>query len=249
MLHVDQKHFEVLDLTMDDVIQAFFVFSLLILGVFVLGLIKFQGERRKLSWVISLLGSSSMTLLGTYYILNLLPRYEGIFTYGENIGIDVFHAVDNYAAYACIWFALINLYDLTLGLIFYRKYLDPLTAMVHHPVFIWIMYSSTTGKVFHLEGLPYARTFMLMTVEELPTFLLALGSVFPQFRTDIGFGLTFFLLRLAYHVYFFSLAFTKGASVTVKVLLALTLTLHAFWFKNWIVKYGKKFFDKEGKKK
>lgn len=254
MLHIPSKHFEQFDLQPEDLIQATIVFSLVILFVFALGLIQFAEEQRRLSWVISFLGSSSMTVMSVIYIIHLLPKYPGMFSMDISAEPSVFLAVDNFAAYVCLWFALINFFDLALGAIFYRKYLDPLTALVHHPVFIWITYSSCTGRVFSLtgqtiEGIPYARLFLLMSVEEIPTFLLALGAVVPSMRSDICFGATFFLLRLCLHIYFFIYAVRLSVPTVVIVLMSLTTLLHGFWFKNWVMKYGKKLFGGPYKKK
>lgn len=250
MLHIPERHFDSFDLVPDDLIQATIVFTLVIIFVFALGLIQFAEEKRRLSWVISLLGSSSMSVLGVIYLAHLIPRYPGFLSMDLSVSKSLFLAVDNFAAYVCLWFALVNFFDLLLGAIFYRKYLDPLTALVHHPVFIWIMYSSCTGRVFSAEaGEPYARLFMLMCIEEIPTFLLALGAVVPALRSDLGFGASFLALRLLFHIYFFVYAVRLGVPTVVVVLLSLTTTLHAFWFKNWALKYGKKLFGGDGKTK
>jgi lysylphosphatidylglycerol synthetase-like protein (DUF2156 family) len=255
MLHIPPKHFRQFDLTPDDLIQATVVFSLLIIFTFILGLIQFADERRRLSWFISLLGSSSMTVLGSIYLVHLYPRYPGMFSMDLSMDSSLFLAADNFAAYVCLWFALINIFDLVLGAVFYRQYLDVLTALIHHPIFIWVMYSCCTGRVpsFSAEGAvgpPYARLFLLMAIEEVPTFLLALGAVFPSCRSDLGFGLSFFFLRLVYHVYFFIYAVRISVPPVAIVLLVLTTLLHAFWFKNWVVKHGRRaFFGSKGDKK
>jgi hypothetical protein len=34
---------------------------------------------------------------------------------------------------------------------------------------------------------------------EVPTMILSLGRVFPQYRQDLAFGLSFFVFRIVYH--------------------------------------------------
>lgn len=72
--------------------------------------------------------------------------------------------------------------------------------------------------------------------------------MFPSCRTDIGFGTSFFLLRIVYHSYFTAYAAYSRMSGTVIVLYLLTLALHLSWFYSWATKYGKKLFGKRTKK-
>ena len=41
--------------------------------------------------------------------------------------------------------------------------------------------------------------FCLFLPMELPTWILAIGSIYPQRRSDVLFGLTFFFTRICYH--------------------------------------------------
>lgn len=85
---------------------------------------------------------------------------------------------------------------------------------------------------------PFSGAFTICLIEEFPTLLLALGSVFPSLRSDYGFGWSFFALRIVYHAYFASFAFANMADPTVLILYLFTFFLHFYWFKNWINKYG-----------
>ena len=85
---------------------------------------------------------------------------------------------------------------------------------------------------------PFSNLFLLAAIEELPTFLLALGSMFSVFRTDLGFGLSFFLLRICYHLYLFTLGMKIGIETPVIGVFVLTLTMHLNWFYAWVSKYG-----------
>lgn len=243
MLGLDPRYFKEFNITPDDAIQATVVFSLLYIGVFVIGMVSFGKDKKKLAWTISLLSSSSMTVAGAIYLAAQAQAFPGFFSFADNPR-ELFHAVDTFSGYCCLWFAIANILDFVLGFIFYRNYLDPLTALIHHPVFIWMMWASTSGRAWLGDGAPkveiFARAFMLAPIEELPTFLLALGSVFPACRTDLGFGLTFFLLRICYHAYILAYTIKLKASWVAIILYVMTLTLHLFWFKSWVTKYAKK---------
>jgi hypothetical protein len=243
MLGLDLRHFKEFNITPDDAIQATAVFSLVYIGVFVVGMLSFGNDKKKLAWTISLLSSSTMTVAGALYLAAQVQAFPGFFSLADN-SRELFHAVDTFSGYCCLWFAIANVLDLLLGFFFYRKYLDPLTACIHHPVFIWMMWACTSGHAWFGDDAPkieiFARAFMLMPIEELPTFLLALGSVFPACRTDLGFGLTFFLFRICYHAYVLVYSVKLKASWVPIILYVLTLTLHLFWFKSWVTKYAKK---------
>jgi hypothetical protein len=56
------------------------------------------------------------------------------------------------------------------------------------------------------------------------------------------------IVSILYHLNLLCYVIKSGVSVTVMVLFTLTLTLHVFWFKNWVVKNGKKFLEKQRNK-
>ena len=102
------------------------------------------------------------------------------------------------------------------------------------------MIASTTGNGFFIHSEVFCASFVYVAIEELPTFLLALGSVFPSCRTDFGFGITFFFLRLVYHTYMLIYSILSKTDYIVTILYILTLILHVFWFSTWVTKYGSK---------
>lgn len=116
-----------------------------------------------------------------------------------------------------------------------------------------MMVASTTGNPFFglLEGKMnvFAPAFVFMLIEEIPTFILALGSAFSVFRSDLGFGISFFLLRICYHTYFLVYGLISGVDFVVTFLFILTLTMHLNWFYTWVIKYGNPSKTKDQKKK
>jgi len=229
--------FDEYNLSTAEIQTAAVIFSSILAVICVTGLVAFGKDVKRLSWTISLVNSFAMTVIGIIYLIVKVPQYQDLFFYGS-YGRAPFHSVSNVAFLVSLWFGLANIVDLAFGIIFYPKYLGLLTAYVHHSVFIWIMLIATTGNGIFMTATPFASSFMIMLIEELPTFLLALGSVFPAFRTDLGFGLTFFLLRIAYHGYFLSYSAISGSDTVCIVLYSLTMLLHLNWFYNWVTKYA-----------
>mmetsp|Transcript_1085 Transcript_1085/g.1216 ORF Transcript_1085/g.1216 Transcript_1085/m.1216 type:complete len:274 (-) Transcript_1085:1450-2271(-) len=235
--YIGIENFESYDMTEKEVISAGLLFTTVLMIYFYAAKSVIK-EQKRLGWIISLLNSLVMTILGVIYLSAKLPIFENLFLFGETAS-EIFHErTSNFSAMTCLWFAIANILDICLGLIYYKKYLGLLTAYIHHSVFIWTMYACTTGDGIFMTIRPFSGTFCICLIEEVPTFLLALGSVFPVFRTDYGFGLTFFLLRILYHAYFAAFAFRTMCAIPVLVLFICTFTLHFFWFKTWINKYG-----------
>jgi hypothetical protein len=187
-----------------------------------------------------------MCIAGAVYLSIKVLRKPEAFVFGAD-GPAVFYGCDNLGCLICIWFGLANIADFGYGLLLYPDQLGVLTTYVHHTLFIWLMYFAPTGNGLFVTSTPFTPAFCAMLIEEIPTFLLALGSVFPSMRTDLGFGLTFFIFRIVYHAYFTLYSIYSLMSPPIIVLYLLTLTLHVNWFYSWITKYGKK--SLEGSKK
>ena len=240
------RHFFDFTLSETEIYATAGVSTVILMLVGYIGMAILKEDRRKLCWVVSLCNSLVLLIVGTVYILVKVPTIEGFFWFGDR-GRSVFHSIDNVSVIACIWFTMANLFDLIFGLIYYRQHLDPLTAYVHHTVYVWILITSMTGNGGFARFAPFASGFVYMFIEELPTFLLALGAVFPSFRTDIGFGVTFFWLRLVYHFYMLAYSVYLRTDAIIPFLYVLTLALHVYWYYNWMRKYGLKLLFGAGK--
>lgn len=203
-------------------------------------------ERKKVAWVISLVNSGTMCLIGfTYFFVR---KYLKDFSMVWNA--DDFLGIDNVSVICCTIFGVANISDILIGIIFYRDQLGLLTAWVHHTLYIWLMVYCTTGNGLFTTHAPFAQGFMWNVIEELPTFLLALGSIESKYRTDLGFGLSFFILRIVYHTLLTVYAITSTAyGISVICIYFLTLAMHVNWFSTWASKYGSKLFTKSDRKK
>lgn len=124
--------------------------------------------------------------------------------------------------------------DLLVGVIHYRAHVHPLSGWLHHSLYIWIVQLTINHAWSHI--------FCLCAVMELPTAILALGTISPaRFRSDAWFGFTFFLTRIFLHVCFI-VAYAKEGNRTIlvegsyipSVVLACAFPMHAMWFTNYI---------------
>ena len=231
------ENFENYTLSQNDIYLASILFTSILLTFFFVGR-QYIKEQKRVAWLISLINSSVMMILGAIFLFNKMTVLDGIFTWGEEASAIFHEPTSNFTALTCLWFAIANILDLALGFVYYFKQLGLLTAYIHHSVFIWTMLACTTGNGIFIEMRPFSGTFAICLIEELPTFLLAVGTVFPSLRSDYGFGLTFFSLRIMYHAYFASFAFKTWVDPPVLILFVGTFSLHFFWFKTWINKYG-----------
>lgn len=237
----DVSNFYEYTLTITHVKVAVCISTVLLTLIAIYGKVFFP-ETKKLAWIISLFNSGMMLVAGIVYLTVKSSSYVKLFTFEPDRRL--FHGIDNFSALVCIWFACANLMDLAFGMIFYRSQLGLITAYFHHTVFIWIMITATTGNGGFITVTRFAPAFAAMLVEELPTFLLALGSVFPSLRTDLGFGISFFALRICLHLHSLVYGLYSAIDGPVVGLYLLTLTMHVNWFYSWVTKYGMKMMKK-----
>ena len=217
----------------DLIIYAIHTASVFIIW-FCIALVFFPEDAKRLSWALSLLGSFLTSIASAVYIFKKMPAGFFTLTAYED---SVFHGRDDVSAFTCLVFGMVNVMDLLLGLIFYRSRLNILTSLVHRPIFAYLCFYSITGNFFGQTRTVFSQGFMWVFIEEIPTFILALGSVFPSFRMDLTFGVTFFLLRILYHGYATSYAILTKTDTPICAFMCMSLVLHVVWFYQWVNSY------------
>ena len=202
---------------------------------------------KKLSCVITLANSFLMTLIGFMHIIASMVIGLNIFSpvvEQEDMIILFFSGRSNFTSSICSIIAAANAMDLIFGFLFYRKYLKFLTSYVHHVTKIWIMYYAITGNgiVFSASS-AFANALMWLLIEELPTFIAAFGTIFPSFRSDIGFGLTLFMSRVVLHSHLLLQIIMKFAAgvcpLIVKWYYSILLFINLKVLYNWCAQLGK----------
>ena len=235
-----------LTLTPWDFLTIGLLFAALLLAVCMYARLACAEQPKKMAWVVTMVSALFATVCSAIYLLVRVPQFGGFFLLRPDKAI--FYGVDNVSAIVCLWIAMANTTDLIFGFLCYAKYLDPLTAYVHHTLYIWMMPTCTTGNGGFLIVEKFAPAFVFGLIEELPTFILAFGYIFPAFRTDLGFGLTFLVLRIGFHAYMLLYAVITEIQTTVLTLYSITLIMHCYWFALWVRSYRAKMIAEEKKR-
>lgn len=115
--------------------------------------------------------------------------------------------------------------DLVIGVVFYKNKIELLTGWIHH-----ITYLCTLTWAIHNQ---YSSIFIMMCILELPTFLLAIGSVRSQLRRDYLFATAFLLTRILFHAFAIKSAYELKPFGPIMNALSAFFPIHCFWF------YGK----------
>jgi hypothetical protein len=201
-------------------------------------------NRKKLAYCLTAMNAFLMFTVSLFYITVKYKMGHNVFDFHAG-KLEWWTGRDNISASVLIMFGTANVMDILLGWFFYREHLYPLTTWVHHSVYIWLMVFLVTGDGYIVTlPYPYTPAFMCALVEELPTFILAIGTIFPQFRQDLAFGLTFFVTRILFHSYLIVYMFRLQPPVVITICYLNPLLLHLHWFYGWFSKYA---FDKNKK--
>ncbi|CAO0797040.1 unnamed protein product [Mucor circinelloides] len=127
---------------------------------------------------------------------------------------------------ATTFFMTFLITDLVIGVVFYRSKIELLTGWIHH-----ITYLGTLTWAIHNQ---YTAVFIMMCSLELPTFILALGSVRSQLRRDYVFASTFLVTRILFHAYAIKCAWVMKPYGPVVIALSAFFPVHCFWFYGFI---------------
>lgn len=202
---------------------AIFLLCSLSVGVFYFGLEPFILTSKGKAWIVMLLSSFVLSIAGLVYLTNaqLNDLWNTNFIYSDSF---VSRSI-------MLFFASCNAMDLVLGAMYYPSFLDPFSTIAHHIFYV--------AFIATLLSHGYSNGFMLCFVMEVPTFILSLGSVQKSLRSDVTFGISFFLTRIVYNVLLaYRLAVISFDGVIWKICVCV-LGLHIFWFTKWLTVYGK----------
>lgn len=188
---------------------------------------KFKDSLKKQAWLIMLL--LSIVLATSSIIYGLYVEFHGGYivenVFSENI----------YSRAVVTFFAACNIADIIVGYFYYPSYCDPFTTYFHHFFYV-------SCCVVYI-GYGQTLIFLLGFFVEIPTVLLNLGVVFPNMRTDLLYGIIFFIFRVVYHIIFtFRVAQIDESGFAWKLILV-PFPAHILWFYKWLRGYMKKGSD------
>jgi len=124
--------------------------------------------------------------------------------------------------------------DCIIGPFEYKEYLQVGSTWIHHSIFIsYSLYILNTN---------ISSVFITLSPVEIPTLVLALGSIIPVLRSDELFGLSFFLFRILYiiplslHIY----SIENNRRMLMCSGFILSSMMNVYWFYCWCISYRKK---------
>ena len=216
--------FQSLNITIIDPTEIFvFIISCAFVSIFFFVLESHIPTSKGKAWIVMLVSSFVLSAVGTIYVTNaqLFNLWTADFIYSDDFP----------SRCIMIYFAASNVMDLILGVIYYPSFLDPFSTVAHH--IFYILFIST------LLSYGYSKGFMLCFLMEIPTFVLSLGSVWKDCRSDLAFGSSFLLTRILYNaILAYRLSLISFDGVIWKICIGV-LCLHIFWFYKWVNVYGK----------
>ncbi|ORY97380.1 hypothetical protein BCR43DRAFT_489678 [Syncephalastrum racemosum] len=121
--------------------------------------------------------------------------------------------------------------DLSLGYRYYRQRIHFATGWIHH-----MLYLTLAFLIFRRHPSFFATASIL----ELPTFILSVGTLFPNWRSDLAFGSSFLILRLGFHTAMILPLKHEHPARALWWLAIAILPLHLYWFTGFIRSQMKK---------
>jgi hypothetical protein len=189
---------------------------------------------RQRAWLTSVPISSILTVLGLIAFIKVETENKWTYSY-------IYENETKQARLSVILFLSYQITDFLIGYFHFLDQFTLLTTYIHHTFYIWFM--------FYLLSKGYCNGFQIVFFMELPTAIMAIGKVFDQYRSDIGFGVTFFIARIVFHIYSVYRLYCIHSTMLPMILCGVALILHFAWFKDWIGSYGVKYYKLWFKKK
>lgn len=93
-------------------------------------------EAKRLAWVISSLNALFATIVSFMYVIWR--------TVGGGWGENLIYGEDNVSVTISLFFVVNTVLDLVWGVVYYPKYLHPLSAWFHHSVYLFLLYKAIT---------------------------------------------------------------------------------------------------------
>ncbi|CEP20085.1 hypothetical protein [Parasitella parasitica] len=170
-------------------------------------------QERQSSWFLTFVSSFICTAVSIPFVIQFCHADLDM----ELLAMDSrFHT-----GFVCFFISYLIL-DLVLGSIYYPKHITLMTGWVHHLFYIFTL--------SWFPRLQISSMFTVISILELPTLVLAIGSMVHEWRSDFLFGSTFFVLRLVVHAWM-TVALKKYHRIQFMWIVAVIVyPLHIYWF-------------------
>lgn len=168
---------------------------------------------KQISWLLTFASSLVCTLIS-------VPCFYNFWRSGWDVALLGTESPWHTAG-VCFFITYLAL-DMSLGAIFYRRRITILTGWFHHSIYIFIL-------LWFLR-LRTASFFCTVAILEVPTLILAIGSLAPNWRCDFLFAATFFCLRLVLHAYMIPELKRNHRVDSIWLVAVFVYPLHLYWF-------------------
>jgi len=189
---------------------------------------------KQLSWILTTVASACMTLVSIPFMWDYLLS-GGDVKRVRTLSTLTYTTTRFFQAY------LVS--DLMMGAVYYRSQVSLVTGWIHHILYVFII-QVTINRA-------WTQIFCLCALMELPTFLLAISSLYPRLRSNIAFAVAFFVTRILLHIVWCisyliptNRAHTTGGSILPSVMLAGIFPLHAIWFQGCLKGFIRRYKDR-----
>jgi hypothetical protein len=186
-----------------------------------------EKQRRSRSWYLTLPISLWFGyVLGPWYIVRMLTALST----GPLAVVEFLTTENVIARSSAICISAFFILDIVIGCIEYRDQLKLSTGYIHHFLYFFLY-----GTLLHMGGTQYT---IAGAVCEAPTFIMALGTIFPAFRNDYAFGATFFFTRIAWFVLLFVVYSISAYNTFLPAYLfapplIAAIGMHIWWMMAW----------------
>jgi hypothetical protein len=195
--------------------------SVIILTWYGVGCLMYKTEKQR-AYIISVLNAALSFVAGVY-----ICHYQA--DWNLSITEKVMRET-TLSRFMVRFFRVVQVLDILVGLVHYRSQLTLLTTWIHHGCYTLLCNWMLKRHISVLFGICF--------LEELPTLIMAVGRLERRLRSDGGFGITYFALRVGMHTLLtYNVVMYNGGDDRIGVIrfnFLLTWCLHVNWFISWI---------------
>ncbi|KAI8336774.1 hypothetical protein BC941DRAFT_397819 [Chlamydoabsidia padenii] len=180
---------------------------------------------KQLSWVLTLMSS----------LICSFTSLPGIYHFWES-GYDMHWLTLNThydIALVCFFQTYLAL-DLCLGQRYYRQRITWVTGWLHHSIYLVLLTWFLKCRI--------PSFFVVASVLEIPTLILAVGAINPIWRSDRLFAFSFFCLRLVLHTWMIRLLKHHHHVRSLWCIALAILPLHLYWFYGIVHLHARKYY-------
>ncbi|KAI9315637.1 hypothetical protein BX666DRAFT_2028533 [Dichotomocladium elegans] len=192
-----------------------FFSSVVGLGAFFFGCVHagWAKTEKQISWLLTFASSLVCTLI------SIPCCYQ---FWQSRWDMDLLSTESNWHTASVCFFVAYLVLDLTLGCVYYRRRITVVTGWLHHTLYIGILLWFLRHRI--------ASFFCMAAILELPTLILAIGSLDKQWRSDLLFASVFFILRLILHASMIRELKRYHRVETLWLVAVVVFPLHVYWF-------------------